>query len=852
MSRAALTDDPRGAARLSSAAGGGRFASPAVRAVLRRRLMELLGLSCAFLAVGLAVALLSHDPADPSLNTATAQPVTNLAGPAGAIASDLLLQGFGFAGGLPCLALLAWAFRLATHRGLGRVWARGLGLLAGLPLGAAAFALLPLPALSPVDAGPGGVAGPLVAGAVVEGLGGLLGPFGALAGQGLVMVAGVGAAFIACGLSIGEWRGAGRAAVGAGQAAFGAARSGAAAFRRDAPGPSPAPDREAPRRPGLFARLAARFRRLGSGAGARLRREPAGVPLAAVLRAAEEAAIAVPPDPAAPPAPLPGREGEARPGTEAAAKPRLAARARVLERAPEKPRRAPEQRALDLGTGWRLPPLDLLAEAPARRSGRPSEESLQANARLLESVLEDYGVRGRIVEIRPGPVVTLYELEPAPGTKSSRVIGLADDIARSMSVIAVRIATVPGRNVIGIEMPNARRETVYLSEMFADEAWGRNQGRLPLALGKDIGGAPVIADLARMPHLLIAGTTGSGKSVGINTMILSLLYRFGPEEVRFIMIDPKMLELSVYDRIPHLLAPVVTEPPKAIGALKWTVREMERRYRAMSQLGVRNIAGYNEKVTAARARGEVLTRKVQTGFDPETGKPVFEEQPLALEPLPMIVVVIDEMADLMIVAGKEIEAAVQRLAQMARAAGIHVIMATQRPSVDVITGTIKANFPTRISFQVTSKIDSRTILGEQGAEQLLGQGDMLFMPGGGRLSRVHGPFVSDTEVERVVEFLREQGEPQYVEEVTEEADEDGAGALPGMLGGNTDAEASLYDQAVALVTREGKASTSFIQRHLNIGYNRAAKLIEQMEKEGVVGPANHVGKREVLAPGPRD
>jgi S-DNA-T family DNA segregation ATPase FtsK/SpoIIIE len=373
-----------------------------------------------------------------------------------------------------------------------------------------------------------------------------------------------------------------------------------------------------------------------------------------------------------------------------------------------------------------------------------------------------------------------------------------------------------------------------------------------LALGKDIGGAPVIADLARMPHLLIAGTTGSGKSVGINTMILSLLYRFSPDECRFIMIDPKMLELSVYDRIPHLLAPVVTEPPKAIGALKWTVREMERRYRAMSQLGVRNIAGYNEKVTAARQRGEVLTRRVQTGFDPETNKPVFEDQPLALEALPMIVVVIDEMADLMIVAGKEIEAAVQRLAQMARAAGIHVIMATQRPSVDVITGTIKANFPTRISFQVTSKIDSRTILGEQGAEQLLGQGDMLHMPGGGRIARVHGPFVSDTEVERVVEFLRAQGEPAYIEEVTETEDDADSVAMLGMLGGNTDGEASLYDQAVALVTREGKASTSFVQRHLNIGYNRAAKLIEQMEKEGVVGPANHVGKREVLAPGPRD
>ncbi|HZH47156.1 MAG TPA: DNA translocase FtsK, partial [Roseococcus sp.] len=456
------------------------------------------------------------------------------------------------------------------------------------------------------------------------------------------------------------------------------------------------------------------------------------------------------------------------------------------------------------------------------------------------------GVSGAISEIRPGPVVTLYELEPAPGTKSSRVIGLADDIARSMSVVAVRIATVPGRNVIGIEMPNVKRETVFLREMLAADDYARTSARLPLVLGKDIGGAPVIADLARMPHLLIAGTTGSGKSVGINTFILSLLFRFSPSECRFIMIDPKMLELSVYDRIPHLLAPVVTEPPKAIGALKWTVREMERRYRSMSQIGVRNIGGYNEKVADAQSRGEVLTRRVQVGFDPETNRPVFEDQPLALEKLPMIVVVIDEMADLMIVAGKEIEAAVQRLAQMARAAGIHVIMATQRPSVDVITGTIKANFPTRISFQVTSKIDSRTILGEQGAEQLLGQGDMLYMAGGGRVTRVHGPFVADGEVERIADWLREQGEPDYIEEVTEAAEDDGDGlALSGIAAG-TDAEKSLFDQAVAVVSREGKASTSFIQRHLNIGYNRAAKLIEQMEKEGVVSAANHVGKREVL------
>ncbi len=854
MPRAAISDESRPSSRLAGT--GGRFASAGVRAVLRRRAMEALGLVAVLAAAVLLVALATYNPADPSLNTATTGPTTNLLGQPGAIAADLLLQVFGFAAALPALALLAWAFRLVTHRGLGSWMARGLGLLAGLPLAAAALSVLPLPPEVPVTAGPGGAIGPALSGTLSAGLAALLGPAGEVAAQGVLAVAAVGAAFIACGLTVGEWRGAGRAAgqaaAGAGQAAVEAARSGAAALRRPASEEQDAPP--APARPGLMARLAARLaplrgrvREAGRGAGALWRREPA-VPLHSVLRAAEEAAAAIPPSPGAPPAPLPGQEGDARPGTEP---PRRAVLKPRVNQSAEGTRRVPEQRALDLRDGaWRLPPLDLLTEAPAKRSGRPSEESLQANARLLESVLEDYGVRGRITEIRPGPVVTLYELEPAPGTKSSRVIGLADDIARSMSLIAVRIATVPGRNVIGIEMPNAKRETVYLSEMFSDDSWARHPAKLPLALGKDIGGSPVIADLARMPHLLIAGTTGSGKSVGINTMILSLLYRFGPDECRFIMIDPKMLELSVYDRIPHLLAPVVTEPAKAIGALKWTVREMERRYRAMSQLGVRNIGGYNEKVVAARARSEVLTRKVQTGFDPDTGKPVFEEQPLALEPLPMIVVVIDEMADLMIVAGKEIEAAVQRLAQMARAAGIHVIMATQRPSVDVITGTIKANFPTRISFQVTSKIDSRTILGEQGAEQLLGQGDMLHMPGGQRVARVHGPFVSDTEVERVVDFLRAQGEPHYVEEVTEEPDEDGA--IPGMLGGNTDAEGSLYDQAVALVTREGKASTSFVQRHLNIGYNRAAKLIEQMEKEGVVGPANHVGKREVLAPGPRE
>ena len=513
---------------------------------------------------------------------------------------------------------------------------------------------------------------------------------------------------------------------------------------------------------------------------------------------------------------------------------------------PAAPPRRPRQESLPLGeAGWIFPSLSLLKPAPARATTGPSTEALEANARLLETVLSDYGVQGSIVEIRPGPVVTLYELEPAPGIRSARVIGLADDIARSLSVTAVRIATVPGRNVIGIEVPNARRETVFLSEILSSDEVQTHAGRLALALGKDISGAPIVADLARMPHLMIAGTTGSGKSVGVNAMILSLLYRLSPDQCRLILIDPKMLELSMYEGIPHLMAPVVTEPKKAVTALKWTVREMERRYRAMSQLGVRNIGGYNDRVADARAKGEVVTRRVQTGFDPDTGRPTFEEQPLALEALPLIVVVVDEMADLMMVAGKEIEAAVQRLAQMARAAGIHVVMATQRPSVDVITGTIKANFPTRISFRVISKFDSRTILGEQGAEQLLGMGDMLYMQGGGRITRVHGPFVSDDEVEKVVAFLREQGEPAYVEEVTEPEYDDGTGALPG-LGAMGEGEKDLYGQAVSVVAREGKASTSFIQRHLNIGYNRAAKLIEQMEKQGIVGPANHVGKREVL------
>ena len=493
--------------------------------------------------------------------------------------------------------------------------------------------------------------------------------------------------------------------------------------------------------------------------------------------------------------------------------------------------------------GFRLPELIMLTK-PTPRATSIDESSLRQNAQLLEAVLAEFGVRGQIDNIRPGPVVTLYELAPAPGVKSARVVALSDDIARSMSVAACRVSVVSGRNAIGIELPNARRETVYLRDLLSSPEYEKASQALPLALGETIGGEPYIVDLARMPHLLIAGTTGSGKSVGVNAMILSILYRLPPDKCKFIMIDPKMLELSVYDGIPHLLAPVVTEPKKAIVALKWTVREMEDRYRRMSKIGVRNVAGYNERANEALARGEHFVRTVQTGFN-EQGRPIFEEEKLRPEPMPYLVVVIDEVADLMMVAGKDIEGAVQRLAQMARAAGIHLIMATQRPSVDVITGTIKANFPTRISFQVTSKINSRTIMGEQGAEQLLGMGDMLYMAGGGRITRLHGPYVDDDEVVKVATFLRNQGEPQYLDDVTAlpSEDEDGAPSA----GDDSGDGAGLYDQAVAVVTRDRKASTSYIQRRLQIGYNRAASLIERMEEEGVVSTANHAGKREILA-----
>ncbi len=799
-----------------------RLASPAIRELVGRRLAELFGLALAVGGITLAVALVTYNPRDPSLNTATSQHATNLVGPIGSVLADFLLQGFGVAGGLPVLAMLVWAWRLASRRGLRFAALRLVAMLLAVPALSTALSTMPYHLVWPTSAGLGGAGGHLLSLTFLDSARGALGGLGTMLVFLVASLLGLGLAAASFGLTPGEWRAAGRRAAVAARAGAAGSQSVAGLFVRTPPA----------------SYVAASYVAAPYVAD----EEPEDAPWQ------EPVAVVTSPS-MAPPAATPiARRGEpiALPD-QAPAKTTL--RARVA--APELKRQPPaRQENLPLQeAGWRFPPNSLLKAPPAHAAAGPDEEALQNNARLLESVLADYGVQGAIRDIRPGPVVTLYELEPAPGIRSARVIGLADDVARSLSVTAVRIATVSGRNVIGIEVPNAKRETVFLAELLESEAWTRHQGRLPIALGKDISGTPIVSDLARMPHLLIAGTTGSGKSVGINAMILSLLFKLSPEQCRMILIDPKMLELSVYEGIPHLLSPVVTDPAKAVQALKWTVREMERRYRAMSQLGVRNVGGYNERVEEARAKGEVISRRVQTGFDSETGRPTFEEQPLVLEALPFIVVVIDEMADLMMTAGKDIEAAVQRLAQMARAAGIHVIMATQRPSVDVITGTIKANFPTRISFQVISKFDSRTILGEQGAEQLLGHGDLLYMMGGGRITRVHGPLVTDREVEDTVAFLRQQGAPDYLDEVTDGAEEESAAAsskdaFAGMGGG--DGEMGLFDQAVAIVAREGKASTSFIQRHLNIGYNRAAKLIEQMEKEGIISAANHVGRREVL------
>lgn len=524
----------------------------------------------------------------------------------------------------------------------------------------------------------------------------------------------------------------------------------------------------------------------------------------------------------------------------------------VVPSAPEKGKKntikdsstKPQKKVLRNATTYHLPSINLLANLKEDTGGGLlSRDKLNERAETLLSVLNEFGIQGDIINIQPGPIVTMYEFRPAPGIKTSRIISLSDDIARSMSALSARIANIPGKNAIGIELPNDKRQTVFLRSLLASLDYKQTTCALPLILGKDISGHPVLADLAKMPHLLVAGTTGSGKSVSINTMILSLLYKFSPDQCRFIMVDPKMLELSVYNDIPHLLTPVVTEPKKAVSALKWAVREMEARYKAMSQLGVRNIDGFNQKIAEGHKRGDVFVQRIQTGFDPETGKPIFEDKPLDYKELPYLVVVVDEMADLMLVAGKEIEIAVQRLAQMARAAGIHLIMATQRPSVDVITGTIKANFPTRISFQVTSKIDSRTILGEQGAEHLLGHGDMLYMSGGGRLQRVHGPFASDADVEAVTTYLKSQGEAEYVEGITDEVDEVDALSESGSGGGKSD---DLYNQAIAIIHQQGRVSISLIQRHLGIGYNKAAKLVEKMEKDGIVSSPDRTGKREIL------
>ncbi len=493
---------------------------------------------------------------------------------------------------------------------------------------------------------------------------------------------------------------------------------------------------------------------------------------------------------------------------------------------------------------YSLPSIDLLSPAEEQPANKLDKAGLERNARLLESVLDDFHVKGTINAVRPGPVVTMYELEPAPGIKASRVIQLAEDIARNMSALSARVAAIPGRTVMGIELPNKNREMVVLHEMIASDSFADQRGQLPIILGKNISGDPVIADLAPMPHLLVAGTTGSGKSVGLNCMILSLLYRLTPDECKMIMIDPKMLELSTYDDIPHLLSPVVTEPAKAVRALKWAVEQMEERYRMMSSISVRNLSNFNEKVKAAKAKGETLGRRVQTGYDPETSRPVYEEEQLDYEVLPQIVIIVDELADLMMTAGKEVEFLIQRLAQKARAAGIHLIMATQRPSVDVITGVIKANLPTRISFHVTSKIDSRTILGEQGAEQLLGKGDMLYMPGGKQLTRVHGPFVSDDEVRKVADHWRAQGSPEYIQAVTEEP-EDGSFALEGADLSDSK-EDRQYAQACQIVFEGQKVSTSWLQRQMRIGYNTAARIIDRMEEDEFISPPNHIGRREVL------
>jgi len=757
-----------------------------------------LALKRAALSVGCAVfgfyglgAVLTYSPEDPSLNTASNGATHNLFGDPGAMLADLTIQIFGAAAPLLMAALLAaGVMRIMRRQLVARIDKRRVGVaFLGITLLAAAAAIIPTPEGWPLATGFGGLIGDWVSG-IIAGLASMPGlPFPRVLTGILCAIGGL--------LSIG-W-----------------------SFQV---------------RPEDVKNAAHVARRAAVG-GAAVTQRAIGYVSEKTRRDTEEETRPLldqrPPAPRPRPAPRPERVRAEEPRR---------------ERAPERPRPPKKEKqhaSFHFGREFDLPDTDLLS-TPKQRSMQHDPQTLHAMSRQLETVLADFGVQGEVLSARPGPVVTLFEFEPAAGVKSSRVIGLSDDIARTMNATAARVAVIPGRNAIGIELPNGKRETVFLRSLLNSASFAGTQGDLPLALGETIEGDPFAADLTKMPHLLIAGTTGSGKSVGINAMILSLLYKHTPDECRFIMIDPKMLELSVYEGIPHLLHPVVTDPKKAVVALKWTVREMEDRYRRMSKLGVRNITGYNERVRDALERGERLERTVHAGFDPTSGEPIYETRELPLEPMPYIVVVIDEMADLMITAGKEIEAAVQRLAQMARAAGIHVIMATQRPSVDVITGTIKANFPTRISYQVTSKIDSRTILGEQGAEQLLGMGDLLFMAGGGRIRRLHGPFVTDAEVERVVAMLKEQGQPQYRTDVTQEPNENGADDNPELFDGEGGDGDGLFERAVEIVRRDRKASTSYLQRRLQIGYNRAATLIEKMEKAGIISEANAAGKRDIL------
>ncbi|APE27267.1 FtsK/SpoIIIE family DNA translocase [Aurantiacibacter gangjinensis] len=763
------------------------------RAAFRRSLArsaQLTGAGLLFaFAFFMALALVSHSQTDPSLSTAAGDVVDNWMGRPGAFVADLAFTGFGFVAIL--LLPLSYVFARKLWRDADEeehwdgAWWRTVGvLLIAMTLIATVFALVTDPREWSLPAGTGGLAG-------------LLGAQGITALAGLLPETGRFWAILAGGLTC----------LGAG--ALLAGRVFAVDWARLLTIPDwfgNLPRLSAPANPFKPDEPKRRTKRQGKGKTAD--GEESTVPNPFADRKPPEIV-----DPAAP-----------------------AARARPAAKKQQK----------DLFADYELPAIDLLEEGDSDQVPVLDKLALERNARLLETVLDDFNVKGEITAVKTGPVVTMYELEPAPGIKASRVIGLAEDIARNMSAISARVSPIPGKTVMGIELPNADRQTVNFREMVESEAFVSHKGSLPIILGKGISGDPIVEDLAAMPHLLVAGTTGSGKSVGLNTVLLSLLYRFTPAECRLILIDPKVLELKSYDDIPHLLAPVVTEPHKSVRSLKWAVEEMEKRYRMMSEIGARNLAGFNERVAAAAAKGKPLKRTVQTGYDPETGEAIVEEAELDYEVLPKIVLIVDELADLMVVVGKEIEVLIQRLSQKSRAAGIHLIMATQRPSVDVITGVIKANLPTRISFNVTSRIDSRTILGEQGAEQLLGKGDMLYKPNTGAIKRVHGPFVSDEEVEKVATHWRGQGEPAYVDSVTEEPEDGGGFGFDDELTASDNPEERKYRQAIQIVCENQKASGSWLQRQLGVGYNTAAKLIERMEEEGIVGPANHVGRREIF------